>query len=232
MLAHRAPLAVLLLAGIVLNGCNCGKEDEPAIKKGFLDELVRRRVPDTELILGLPKGWLIETPNPGPMPPPSTSTKVELRTRTLLSARPGTPAPGTLVAPQLLVLEDPWLPLGTTGVDYLVAQRAANQTVIGTNIRHVDAEPSRREGRPSYHVRDEWTVQGQSFSKEISQEALLILDDVKAPDGSAAMHGYTVVITLEKGEFARLQPLVREIFSTVHFEERDVKKTVDAGTPN
>ncbi len=216
---------------MVLHGCSCGKTDEElAPKKGFLDDLVRRRVPDTDLILGLPKGWLIEMPNPGPMPPPTKATKVELKTRTLLSARPGTPAPGTLVAPQLLVLEDPWLPLGTTGVDYLVAQRSSNQTVIGSNIRHVDAEPSRREGRPSYHIRDEWTVQGGSFSKDISQEALLILDDVTAPDGSAAMHGYTVVMTLEKAEFPRLQPLLREIFASVHFEERDLKR-VDAGTP-
>ena len=74
-------------------------------------------------------------------------------------------------------------------------------------------------------------MQGQSFNKEISQEALLILDDVKAPDGSAAMHGYTVVVTLEKVEFARLQPLVREIFASVRFEDRDVKRVVDAGVP-
>ena len=67
-----------------------------------------------------------------------------------------------------------------------------------------------------------------SFNKEISQEALLILDDVKAPDGSAAMHGYTVVITLEKVEFQRLQPLLREIFKSVHFEDRE-NKIVDAG---
>lgn len=220
----------LLVAAMVLHACTCGtKNDEEIVaKKGFLDDLVRRRVPDTDLIVGLPKGWLIETPNPGPMPPPSNATKVELKTRTLLQARPGTPAAGTLVAPRLLVLEDPWLPLGTTGVDYLVAQRSSNQVSIGTNIRHVDAEPSRREGRPSYHIRDEWTVQGQSFNKEISQEALLILDDVKAPDGSAAMHGYTVVITLEKVEFQRLQPLLREIFKSVHFEDRE-NKIVDAG---
>lgn len=227
MRAHRFLLA-FCLAGIVVDGCTCGKEEE-APKKAFLDELVRRRVPDTDLVVALPKGWLIETPNPGPMPPPTPGAqKVELKTRTLLQARPGTPAPGTLVAPLLLVLEDPWLPVGTTGVDYLVAQRRANQDVIGTNIRHVDAEPSRRQGRPSYHVRDEWTVRGDAFSKDVSQEALLLLDDVKAPDGSAALHGYTVVITLEKGEFQKLQPLVREILASVVFDERDAKP--DAGT--
>lgn len=200
-------------------GCSCN-EEAPA-KKQFLNELVRRRVPDTDLIVALPKGWLIDTPNPGPMPPPvAGQTKVVLNTRTLLIAKAGTPVPGTLVAPRLEVLEDPWLPLGTTGVDYLVAQRATNQTVIGTNIRHVDAQPSRREGRPTYHIRDEWTVRGGSFSKDISQEALLILDDTKAPDGSAAIHGYTVVITLEKVEFEKLQPLVREVLESVHFEDR------------
>lgn len=227
MNSHRVLLAVAFF-GMLDGGCSCGKEEGP-VKNPFLDVLVRRRVPDTELIVALPKGWLIETPNPGPMPPPKAGAqRVELNTRTLLSARPGTPAPGTLVAPQLLVLEDPWLPLGTTGVDYLVAQRAANQTVIGTNIRHVDAEPSRRAGRPTYHIRDEWTVRAETFSKDISQEALLILDDVTAPDGSAAMHGYTVVITLEKTEFEKLQPLVREILASVQFDE-SLKPTVDAG---
>ena len=75
---------------------------------------------------------------------------------------------------------------------------------------------------------DEWTVRAETFSKDISQEALLILDDVTAPDGSAAMHGYTVVITLEKTEFEKLQPLVREILASVQFDE-SLKPTVDAG---
>jgi hypothetical protein len=229
MRAHHALLALAVTLGAVVDGCTCGGKTDDAPKKGVLDELVRRRVPDTDLVVALPKGWLIETPDPGPMPAPVPGqTKIELKTRTLLSARPGTPAPGTLVAPQLLVLEDPWLPLGTTGVDYLVAQRAANHAVIGSDVRHVDAEPSRREGRPSYHVRDEWTVRGATFDKDLSQEALLLLDDVKAPDGSAAIHGYTVVITLEKGEFAKLQPLVREILASVRFEERNAP-VVDAG---
>lgn len=225
--AHRALFAAGLVVAILGGGCSCGKDaDDAPAKKAFLDELVRRRVPDTELVVALPKGWLIETPNPGPMPPPVPgATKIELKTRTLLSARPGTPAPGTLVAPQLLVLEDPWLPTGTTGVDYLVAQRASNQAALGLDIRHVDAEPSRREGRPTYHIRDEWTVRGATFNKTLSQEALLILDDVKAPDGSAALHGYTVVITLEKTEFEKLQPLVREILASVKFEEKSPPPT-------
>ena len=209
------------LALIVVDGCTCGKGDDAGLPQRPLDELVRRRVPDCDLILALPKGWLVEMVDPGPQPaPPPPGTPIKLQTRTLLSARPGTPAPGMLVTPQLLVLEDPWLPIGTTGVDYLVAQRAANQEVIGTNIRHVDAEPSRREGRPSYHIRDEWTVNAAGAQREVSQEALLILDDAVMPGGGAGVHGYTVVLTLEKQEFATMQPLVREILASVHFEER------------
>ncbi len=221
-------LALSLLSAMVFHGCTCGKGDEPPPLR-HNDDLVRRRVPDSEMILAVPKGWLIEMPDPGPLPaPPPPGTKIELRTRVLLSARPGTPAPGMMVTPLLLVLEDPWLPVGTTGVDYLVAQRASNQTVIGTNIRHVDAEPSRRQGRPSYHVRDEWNVTGPGGAdRVISQEALLILDDAIAPDGSTGVHGYTVVITLEKGEFERMQPLVREILASVVFEPK--APSADAG---
>ncbi len=182
---------------------------------------MRRRVPNTDLVIALPKGWSVEGKNPGPLPAvPTEQKKIELNTRTLLEAGPGSPTPGTLVAPKLIVLEDPWLPLGTTGVDYLVAQRAANHDVIGTDIRHVDAEPSRRQGRPSYHIRDEWTVRGPTFSKDISQEALLLLDDVKAPGGASMLRGYTVVITLEKSEFQKLQPVVREILASVVFEPK------------
>ena len=204
----------------MVDGCTCGKADE-LVPQRALDELVRRRVPDCDLILALPKGWIVEMVDPGPQPAlPPAGSPISLRTRTLLQARPGTPAPGMLVAPQLLILEDPWLPIGTTGVDYLVAQRAANQEVIGTNIRHVDAEPSRREGRPSYHIRDEWTVEAAGNRREISQEALLILDDAIMPGGGAGVHGYTVVVTLEKQEFATMQPLVRAILASVHFEKR------------
>ncbi len=205
---------------VAIGGCRCGAEDPKPVR--YNDDLVKRRVPDTEMVVGIPKGWQIDMPNPGPLPePPAAGSPIVLKTRTLLQARPGTPAPGMLVTPLLLVLEDPWLPLGTTGVDYLVAQRAANQSVIGTNIRHVDAEPSRRQGRPSYHVRDEWNVKGPDGSERVlSQEAILVLDDAIAPDGGAAVHGYTVVITLEKLEFETMQPLVRDILESVVFENR------------
>ncbi len=184
--------------------------------------LVRRRVPDTDLVVALPNGWQLEMPNPGPLPPvPAPGSALQLQTRMLVSARPGLPAPGMLVAPWLQVLCDPWLPVGTTGVDYLVAQRASNQVAVGTNIRHVDAEPSRRQGRPSYHVRDEWTVKGPDGAERImSQEAVLVLDDATTPEGQVAVRGYTVVITMEKGEFESLQPLVRAILASIVFEER------------
>lgn len=213
-----------LFALVVVDACNC---DAPAdAPKGpGVDELIVKRVPDTDIVLSLPKGWQIEMPNPGPLPKPlAGATKVELKTRLLLEARPGTPFKGTLVTPILQVLEDPWLPVGTTGVDYLVAQRAANQHTIGANIRHVDAEPSRREGRPTYHIRDEWTVKGpDGQSRDVSQEALLLLDTAQTPDGQPAMHGYTVVITMEKIEFTSMNPTVRAILDSVRFDEREKK---------
>jgi hypothetical protein len=207
---------------IVVDGCRCDKAEEAPSARTSTVELIRRRVPDTDLVVGIPRGWQLQMPDPGPLPPvPPPNTPITLRTRMLVSARPGLPAPGMLVAPWLQVLEDPWLPVGTTGVDYLVAQRASNQIAVGTNIRHVDAEPSRRQGRPSYHVRDEWTVKGPDGSERImSQEALLILDDATTPDGQVAVHGYTVVITMERGEFESLQPLVRAILDSVVFEDR------------
>lgn len=218
--------AIVVVAGLQGPACTCEDAPEgggPAAPK--VDELIVKRVPDTNIVVSLPKGWLVEMPNPGPLPKPDPAqTKVMLQTRTLLEARPGTPFKGTLVTPLLQVLEDPWLPVGTTGVDYLVAQRAANQQVIGANIRHVDAEPSRREGRPTYHIRDEWTVKGpDGTSRDVSQEALLMLETATTPDGGPAMHGYTVVITMEKVEFASMQPTVRAILDTVRFDQREEK---------
>jgi hypothetical protein len=216
----RIVVAAILM---MMAACTPDKADEKAEKKG--PELVPRRVPDTNLVVDIPKGWLVDMPNPGELPkPPVGATKIDLNTRTLLIARPGSPYPGTLVTPRLEVLQDPWLPVGTTGVDYLVAQRAANQGVIGANIRHVDAEPSRRDGRPTYHIRDEWTVKAKDGqSRDVSQEALLVLDTATTPDGQPAMHGYTVVITLEKIEFDAMQPTVRRMLDSVRFDQRERK---------
>ncbi len=223
--AARTVVAALTVvtALTVAGGCTKDKPaDAPGAPAKGMPALVPRRVPDTDIVVSLPKGWVLDMPDPGKLPPPPPNQdKIELHTRTLLVARPATPFPGTLVTPMLQVLQDAWLPVGTTGVDYLVAQRAANQAVIGANIRHVEAEPSRRDGRPLYHVRDEWTVKtpdGQS--RDVSQEALLMLDTATAPDGKPGMHGFTVVITMEKIEFNALQPMVREILGSAHFDAK------------
>jgi hypothetical protein len=227
----------LCSVAILVQACRCGKAEEPVEQApaplAGEYELVRRRVPDTELVVALPKGWQLEMPDPGPLPEvPAPGSSLRLQTRMLVSARPGLPAPGMLVAPWLQVLFDPWLPVGTTGVDYLVAQRASNQVAVGTNIRHVDAEPSRRQGRPSYHVRDEWTVKGPDGAERVmSQEAVLILDDATTPDGQVAVHGFTVVITMEKGEFEALQPVVRAILASIVFEEGRSGASGVAGPP-
>ncbi|OGQ11424.1 MAG: hypothetical protein A2138_12465 [Deltaproteobacteria bacterium RBG_16_71_12] len=212
-LAHVA-LVLPMLAGA------CRKDKEEAAAPA--SDLVPRRVPDTNLVVLLPRGWLADMPDPGRLPPPPPEgAKLALSGRKLLEARPGTPAPGMLITPVLHVFEDPWLPLGSTGVDYLVAQRATNQAALGSSIRHVEAEPGRRAGRPSYHVRDEWTVLGPTGqSRDVSQEALLLLESVTTPDKRHSLTGYTIVITLEKAELKALQPVIREMLAGVRFEER------------
>lgn len=203
---------------MVSAACSKDKAEAPVPES----DLVPRRVPDSNLVIPLPKGWLADMPDPGPPPPPPPDgAKLILSGRLLLEARPGTPAPGMMMTPVLHVYEDPWLPLGSTGVDYLVAQRAANQQALGANIRHVEAEPGRRAGRPSYHVRDEWTVLGAGGqSRDVSQEALLLLEGATTPDQRQMLRGYTIVVTMEKAEFQGLQPVVREILAGVKFEER------------
>ncbi len=218
MRAPRLALAVVLAMAMLAVACSKDKQEGGETPSS----LVPRRVPDSNLVVPLPQGWLADMPDPGPVPPaPPEGTRLTLSGRKLLEARPGTPAPGMMITPVLHVFEDPWLPLGTTGVDYLVAQRTANQAALGANIRHVEAEPGRRAGRPSYHVRDEWTVLGpDGQSRDVSQEALLILESVRAPDQRQMLTGYTLVVTLEKAEFKTLQPVVREILAGVRFEER------------
>ena len=72
--------------------------------------------------------------------------------------------------------------------------------------------------------RDEWTVKApDGQSREVSQEALLLLDTAQTPDGQPAMHGYTVVITMEKIEFTSMNPTVRAILDSVRFDARETK---------
>lgn len=215
-------LALALALALPMLAVACSNDKDKQEGGATPSTLVPRRVPDTNLVVSLPQGWLADMPDPGPLPPPPPEgAKLALSGRKLLEARPGTPAPGMLITPVLHVFEDPWLPLGTTGVDYLVAQRTANQKALGANIRHVEAEPGRRAGRPSYHVRDEWTVLGpDGQSRDVSQEALLVLESAATPDQRQLLTGYTVVVTLEKAEFKTLQPVVREILASLRFEER------------
>jgi hypothetical protein len=70
-------------------------------------------------------------------------------------------------------------------------------------------------------VRDEWTVLGAGGQgRDVSQEALLILESVTTPDKRQMLTGYTIVITLEKAEFKSLQPVIREMLAGVRFEGR------------
>jgi hypothetical protein len=225
-------LAVLVLPAslIVVDGCSRDKTPVATSDSATASTstvLAPKKVPGTDLVVPLPKGWAIEVMEPGPRPSPDAPAAsgtaddvvVPLHTRTLLSARPTAPTPGMLVAPTLLVLEDPWLPVGTTGVDYLVAQRHSNQAVLGDHVRHVEAEPTRRDGRPAYHVRDAWTVDGDNdVHRDVSQEALLLIDAAATPNGTPGLIGYTVVLTLEQGERDALDPVLRGVLSGVHFE--------------
>jgi hypothetical protein len=231
-ISHRCwVLVVLVVLGVsMLGACSCDKPPDDTTDKSkpsamLPSTLSKKRVPGTSLALALPKSWEVKMEDPGPLPPKPTGpvdiTSLKLNTRTLLQARPGQPGPGHLVAPMILVLEDPWLPLGAGAVDYLVAQRAANAAVIGSAVRHVDAEPSRREGRPAYIIRDEWTVPGKTpeDARDLTQDALLILEAVAPANDSEqpGLHGYTVVVTMEKSEREGLDKLVRAVLDSVEF---------------
>lgn len=235
------PLVVLLVASLLAPLCAAScKRGKGAPDAGPEEPLVLRRVPDAPLVMAVPKSWSIEIPDVPPLlqpdagPAPAEAadggaaavdggarTGVEaaaaaypMRTRTLLVARPPEPREGSLVRPMLMVLHDPWLPKGTTAVDYLVAQRASNQAAVGS-IQHVDAEPSRRDGRPAYHVRDEWSVDGPGgMQAKVAQEALLLLDS----DG-AWLHGYAVVLTMEKRDLPAYERDLRRVLESVRFKD-------------
>lgn len=220
---------------LALAACAACKDPPPPVVDSGVEALVLRRIPDAPIVVSIPKSWSIETPELPPLIEPKETksphakdgglTAVEAAaaayprtSRVLLRARPPAPRPGSLVPATLLVLHDPWLPKGTTGVDYLVAQRATNQAVVGSRIQHVEAEPSRRQGRPAYTIRDEWTVPGPNGAiAPVAQEALLLLD----ADG-AWLHGYAVVVTLEKRDLPALHPTIRAILASVGFKDRAV----------
>lgn len=183
-------------------------------------ELINRRVPGTPLEIRIPTTWTIDDVDPGPAPEPPAKDagpskarqRIELRTRTMLSARAPEGGIDGAAKPWLQVLHDPYLPAGTTSSEYLDAQRAANAAV--TKLEHVEAERSRRQGRPSYHVRDEWDAPFGAKTVRLSQEALLLLD---AKDD--ALHGYAVVVTLLKDDYDAMEGVLRQIFESVRFAE-------------
>ncbi|MFZ9888380.1 MAG: hypothetical protein ACO3JL_12835 [Myxococcota bacterium] len=236
---HRG--LVTALVGVCLAPCMmaCTEDSSREPAKGATGvavesaELVYRRVPGAPFELEIPSAWKLEPVVPGPLPPPpaepatddggapaatagaASAPPLALQSRVLLSARAPVSGAGMRVSAQLLVQHDPWLPQGTTASDYLAAQRASNRAAVA-DLRHVEAEFSRRQGRPAYYVRDEWAAPlGKDATQVFSQETLLLLD---AED--ERLHGYSVTITLPIEDRAALAAIVRQILDGLRFPKR------------
>jgi hypothetical protein len=204
--------------------------------------LVYRRIPSSPLEIKIPDDWSFDDVDPGPEPeaPAKEEGKqgkkkrkgkkgkkddaeaagdddgVVLRSRTLLSARAPKSTVGDKLTAWLMVMHDPFLPAGMTSTDYLDAQRKSNHDVA--DLKHVEAERSRRQGRPTYWVRDEWEAPlTEDKSVKFSQESLLLLD--VTPDGEH-LHGYAVVITLPADDREMLGSTLREIVDSVRFKKK------------
>jgi hypothetical protein len=189
-------------------------------------ELVNVRVKDAPIELRIPKTWEVVDVKTTDVPAKPAPAKdgavppVSLTNRLMMTVKAESGARGALAAPRMELFHDPWLPIGTSATDYLTAQRTANEAAVkgGTKesttvIRHVEAERSRRDGRPSYFVRDEWDLEFQNARDTISQISLLLVETDK--DGE--LHGYTLVATLLKKDRDALDKTLREIFDSVHF---------------
>jgi hypothetical protein len=109
------------------------------------------------------------------------------------------------------IFHDAYLPTGSTAMDYLRAQRRAQEEVV-TKTRHLDAEPGRRDGRPTYRVRDEWDLDLGASRASVAQDSLLLVDAA-----NEALHGYAVVVTLMRDDRPALEPVVRAILDSVGF---------------
>lgn len=216
----RGALVVLLIAA-----CSKKEDSAPTDAGPPPVELFGVRVRDTPLELRIPKGWSVDDVPAAPLPakpkPPKDGEvpKVALTGRLMFGLRAPDGAYG-LVPPRVQLFHDPWLPVGTTASDYLGAQREANEAVVkagtpdaSTTIRHVEAERSRRDGRPSYYVRDEWDLKVGDRRETVSQVSLLLIDT----DADGELHGYTLVATMTKGDRARLDAAVREMMDSAHF---------------
>jgi hypothetical protein len=223
----RAPaLLALLLALITPAGCK-KKDEDPiaAIQKSLLNV----RVGGTPLEMRVPPDWIVADLDPPPPPERPVAADggtieptIKLTGRLMFSARAPKGARGEGdAAPRLEIFHDPWLPIGTTASDYLDAQRADNERAVregkggAARIRHVEAERSRREGRPSYHVRDEFTFKVGSERATVSQESLLLID--KLGDD---LHGYTVVMTMTGEDLQVLEATRRAVINSVRFAKQ------------
>lgn len=172
----------------------------------------------------MPEDWRFDDILPEKLPPaPSldagpegaeSKPTITLASRTMLSARAPSSKLGERVTAWLLVQHDPWLPPGTTTTDYLDAQRRSNAAVV-PEMKHVDAERSRRQGRPAYYVRDEWSAPYVDREVTFSQETLLLIDT----DGDH-LHGYAVTVTLPKEDRDELAPVLRDILESVRFGKK------------
>lgn len=236
---HRCLVTAVL--GLCLLPCVSSCKDDvsvdptPGSGDAALDSagLVYRRVPGAPFELEVPSGWRLEPVSPEPLPPPpaappgddagvpasavATSSRepLSLRSRVLLSARAPKHEAGSRVSAWLLVQHDPWLPPGTTASDYLAAQRASNRAAVA-DLRHVEAEFSRRQGRPAYYVRDEWAAPlGQGADQVFSQETLLVIDAEEE-----RLHGYSVTVTLAAEDRPALAPVVRQMLDGLRFPKR------------
>lgn len=240
---HPAKRAHWLLVGIAValaaGGCKEDADKGPAAaedgeQKKPAAELEERTIPGTPLQIDIPADWRLDDVDPGPAPaapgadggPAATPGKkpadkkaadgaLALKSRTMLSARAPDSQVNDKLSAWLMVLHDPFLPAGTTSTDYLKAQRDSNQQAI-PDLKHVEAERSRRQGRPAYYVRDEWTAPlTKDEQVDFSQETLLLID---AQDGR--LHGYSVTITLPKKDRQDLEMLLRKIVKSVRFQKK------------
>jgi hypothetical protein len=121
---------------------------------------------------------------------------------------------------RLQVFHDPNLPMGTTVTRYLKAQRKVSFQGLA-DVEHVEAERSRRDGRPAFFVRDTFSVktgiskEGESDEVYVTQISLLLIEAI---DG--ALHGYTVVATLLDRQYTEKESALRAIFDSVHFDKK------------
>ena len=210
-----------LVLAIGLVGCkdkkkNAESNNEQAIA---LKDIQTTNLPFT---FQIPASWKPErielTPMPEPPPATEGTPTVKLSGRLLFAAKGEAK---NRVPPRIEIFHDPFLPEGTTATDYLNAQRQSNEDAIRekreeseSSIRHVEAERSRREGRPSYHVRDEWDFAMGAEKTTISQESLLVIDIE-----DSQLHGYTIVLTMLKDDLPALKKAISKMFRSLRFPD-------------